>query len=445
MKCDVIVIGGGVTGLATGALLAKAGRKVAVLEKGNQPGGRAYCYEDKGFTLNYGPHATYLPQTGQLADVLKRLGRPQIDHGYVNPRSVEFELTGRRGALGPMPQDVLTTSLFPFGSRLRLLPLLTAIRFARPDRVGDQTWQAWLEARTGDPALRRFALALATVNTYTRPSGELSAAFMLRHFRRTLFARASVGYMSKGWSTMYATFAEVVAGHGGEVITGTRIERLEMNGRRVSAAVTADARYEAEAFVVTVPPQEAPELAEAGSPLRQELERWQGLEDVRALCVDLGFSRGLRTDLTLIFDAERDLYFSLHSEVTPDLAPEGGQLLQAMAYLSPEEASDDAANEERYHALQDGLDRHFPGWREAAIVQRTMRNVRVTSVRRTPEQQAAACVPARSQTAENLYYAGDARDLPYNLTEICLASALEVADLVTQRTPSSPAETASVP
>ena len=39
-----------------------------MLEKGNQPGGRAYTYEEKGFTLNYGPHAMYRPDTGVLGE-----------------------------------------------------------------------------------------------------------------------------------------------------------------------------------------------------------------------------------------------------------------------------------------------------------------------------------------------------------------------------------------
>ena len=43
--------------------------------------------------------------------------------------------------------------------------------------------------------------------------------------------------------------------------------------------------------------------------------------DVRALCMDLGFSRKVREDLALVFDIERDLYYSVHSFTTPDLAP----------------------------------------------------------------------------------------------------------------------------
>ena len=441
---DVVIIGGGVAGLATGALLAKAGRTVLVLEKGNQAGGRAYTYVDNGFVLNYGAHAMYRPHTGLLAQVLERLERPPIAAPYPDPRRSYFQLDGRWGSLGPMPQDILTTSLFPFASRLRLVPLIAAIRFGNVAELGDVTLGEWLDRRTNDTYLRRFVLALATVNTYTRPASELSAQFLLRHLQRNLFARDYVGYMSGGWSTMYEAFASALRDHGGEVTTGAAVERLAVEDGRVVAALTRDGRHEAGSFVLTAPPQDAPKLAEAGSPLRLELERWQGLLDVRALCIDLGFSRRLRTDVTLIYDVQYDLYFSLHSEVTPDLAPEGGQLLHAMAYLSPEEAANDWLNERRHRELEQGLDRHFPGWREATAVRRALPSAQVTVARQTPSQQGAARVPARSASAENLYFAGDGRDLPYNLTEISLASALEVADLIGRRTPAAQQEPSPV-
>ena len=53
----------------------------------------------------------------------------------------------------------------------------------------------------------------------------------------------------------------------------------------------------------------------------------------------------------------------------------------------------------------------------------------VAPVRRTPEQDGCR-MPLRSSTASNLYFAGDGRDLPYNLSEVSLASAMEVADAV---------------
>src|SRR5438552_9404884 len=184
MKTDAIVIGGGVAGLATGALLAKQGKRVTVLEKGNQPGGRAYTYEDKGFTLNYGPHAMYRPNSGILGDVLRRLERPLIEHGLPDPEEAYWAIGERFGYIGAKPQQVLTTGLFPVKSRLQVMKLMAAIKFAKPEQVGEQTMRTWVERQTKDELVRRFALALTTVNTYTRPAGELSARFVLRHMQR---------------------------------------------------------------------------------------------------------------------------------------------------------------------------------------------------------------------------------------------------------------------
>jgi phytoene dehydrogenase-like protein len=429
MKTDAIVIGGGVAGLAAGALLAKQGKRVTVLEKGNQPGGRAYTYEDKGFTLNYGPHAMYRPNTGVLGDVLRRLERPLIKNGFPDPEKAYWAIGERFGYIGAKPQQVLTTALFPVKSRLQVMKLMAAIKFAKPEQLGDQTMRQWVERLTKDELVRRFALALTTVNTYTRPAGDLSAAFVLRQFQRNLFAKDYVGYMSGGWRTMYDTFMDVIEAHGGSVVCGARVESIEVMDTRAVGAATPDARYEADVFVCTLPPEQAGSIAGAGSVLASELAQWAGFDDVRALCIDLGFSRRVRKDLTFVFDVDHDLYFSLHSEVTPDLAPKGSQMLHAMAYLSSEEADDEQKIAGRKTELQAGLDRYFAGWREATVVERTLSDGVVTPVRRTPEQDGRR-MPLRSSTASNLYFAGDGRDLPYNLSEVSLASAMEVADAV---------------
>ncbi|UEG53870.1 phytoene desaturase [Mucilaginibacter daejeonensis] len=57
----VIVIGAGFAGLAAATLLAKEGHEVIILEKNDQPGGRARVWEKDGFVFDMGPSWYWMP------------------------------------------------------------------------------------------------------------------------------------------------------------------------------------------------------------------------------------------------------------------------------------------------------------------------------------------------------------------------------------------------
>ncbi|MDQ3008412.1 MAG: phytoene desaturase family protein [bacterium] len=61
MARSIIVIGAGIGGLATAALLGKLGWNVTVLEKNEQAGGRASQLKAKGFTFDMGPSWYLMP------------------------------------------------------------------------------------------------------------------------------------------------------------------------------------------------------------------------------------------------------------------------------------------------------------------------------------------------------------------------------------------------
>lgn len=57
-----VVIGAGIGGLASAALLARRGYAVTVLEKNSQPGGRAMVWKHRGYTFDMGPSWYQVPE-----------------------------------------------------------------------------------------------------------------------------------------------------------------------------------------------------------------------------------------------------------------------------------------------------------------------------------------------------------------------------------------------
>jgi phytoene desaturase len=78
MKHRVVIIGGGVGGLAVACLLAKAGRQVTVLEKNEQLGGRASLLGVGGFRFDTGP--SWLLMRGVFEHFFALLDEPLENH-----------------------------------------------------------------------------------------------------------------------------------------------------------------------------------------------------------------------------------------------------------------------------------------------------------------------------------------------------------------------------
>ena len=57
-----VVVGGGIAGLSSAALLAKAGMQVKLFESREALGGRAYLWEQDGFKFDMGPSWYLMPE-----------------------------------------------------------------------------------------------------------------------------------------------------------------------------------------------------------------------------------------------------------------------------------------------------------------------------------------------------------------------------------------------
>src|SRR6185503_15809836 len=97
-ELPVVVIGGGIAGLVSAALIGQAGLPVVVLERTSAVGGRAATREKNGYFFNLGPHALY--RRGVLRQTLKQLG---VDvRGGVPTGNGGFAIAGGRAHTLPV-------------------------------------------------------------------------------------------------------------------------------------------------------------------------------------------------------------------------------------------------------------------------------------------------------------------------------------------------------
>lgn len=102
-----VVVGAGLGGLALAIRLQASGIRTTLLERRDQPGGRAYVYRDQGFTFDAGP--TVITDPSAIEALFIQAGRPMGDYLKLLPVSPFYRLCwedGRAFDYGNDQQDL---------------------------------------------------------------------------------------------------------------------------------------------------------------------------------------------------------------------------------------------------------------------------------------------------------------------------------------------------
>jgi phytoene dehydrogenase-like protein len=417
-SADVIVVGGGLSGLATAAYLAREGRGVVLLEKAPVLGGRAGTQARNGFHLNFGPHALY--RTGEGAKALHELGVrwtggvPSASGGYAIDR-------GRRHALPGGFVSLLTTGLFGVAAKLEAARLLAG--FAKVDVAALQsvTVRRFLARHARHDDVRRLFAALFRLSTYANDPERQSAGSAVAQLQLAL--AGGVVYLDGGWQTLVDGLAAAARAAGAALRTGCGVEAVEPAAPGLRVRLRDGATFAARAVVVAAPPAIVHELL--------GLPGWpEAMVPVRAACLDLALSRLPEPRARFALGIDRPLYLSVHSAVAK-LSPEGAAVVQLAKYLEPGAPDEQKADERELEALADLLQ---PGWRSAVVERRFLPSMVVSNALVTAEMGGAAGRPGPEVPGmPGAWVVGDWVGPEGLLIDASLASARRAARLVARR------------
>jgi len=253
-----VIIGAGIGGLACGALLAKAGYEVEVLERNSFVGGRCSAEKRDGFTVDHFVHAFATGSQGPHARVARALGEELT---FISRDPTALVVDGRGGRFRRYHQrrdirPLLTRARMALDMGIKPAHYLGGFRLFRDLLRADDafieerdrtTMRDFLLSYTKDEQLHRFFNVLS--HMYFGISYDRSSAGEFVWCFRGMFNAADFGYVKGSSGAIPAAYRRGLEKHGGVLRLRTPVEKILTDGGRVTGVSTPGGEIRADLVI----------------------------------------------------------------------------------------------------------------------------------------------------------------------------------------------------
>lgn len=281
MEKHVVIVGGGVGGLFTAALLGKEGYKVTVLEQGAHAGGGLQSFHRNGVTFDTGMHVLGGLQPGGSIDrICCYLGiRDQIKVRPVDPECMDevYCHEEQRSYCVPSGREAFTNyfqRLYP-EERDNISRYMEAMYditehigffYLRPDSQQNtvfdkefyQSSDQFIASYIRNPKLRDLLGYMGCL-----------CGGLVGHTPAYVFSLINCLYINGNYrfegpaSQLSDALIRLIARQGGEVLTRAEVVRVEADGKSVKVVHTADGRsFSADCYIAAIHPQALMRIAD---------------------------------------------------------------------------------------------------------------------------------------------------------------------------------------
>ncbi|MCL7745450.1 protoporphyrinogen oxidase [Guyparkeria hydrothermalis] len=294
LATDTLVVGAGASGLATAYALAREGKRVTVLEAGDQPGGNIRSHRDDQWQIEIGPNTLMVKQP--LFELLEELDLAETAIFAGEAGRKRYVAQGKQ--LIALPSNPLAAPFNPLvgpGTLLRLMREPWVRRAAHEEsladfvqrRLGRNVLENLVDpfvsgVYAGDPARLSVQAAMPKLAAMEREHGSLirGGFAAMKHARQQ--RRDGTDSLPPAWRGKLLSFPDgiqtltdrlaerITASPGGEIVCGRRIETVTGGdgGWRVTDA--EGQQWQARHLVLATPAHVSAELLRPVDPLLAE-------------------------------------------------------------------------------------------------------------------------------------------------------------------------------
>ena len=314
----VVVLGGGLAGIAAACEIAAAGRKALLVEKRPFLGGRAFSFPEPetGQEIDNGQHV-FLGCCRAYIALLERLGVIGNTHLAARLDVPVYNRSGRRGLLRganlPAPLHLVPSLLrYPhlgWLDRLRVLYGGACIQFTDRQRnaaaLEGETFADWLRRHHQSEATIAEFWNLITLPTLNDDISDVSADMGLMVFQEGVFAgraSSSIGYAKVGLSKLVSEAARSYIGdRGGEVLLGTGIRAIRVEDGLVSGVETSSGLLRGDAYISALPPDVLLPLLPADLAADEFFGRFERIDHAPIVALHVWYDRPVMDDALACF------------------------------------------------------------------------------------------------------------------------------------------------
>ena len=419
MSLPTIIIGAGVGGLTTGALLAHDGHDVIVLEKSAKLGGRTASMKFKNHILDNGFHIMPFYKKSAIFTILKNLGiESRLKLAKVDDIAF-YAATGFHIYPKGMV-DLLRLSLIPFKSRIRLLKLLLPLAFSSIEKT--ELWD--------DIPLTKITNDLdADTNAFFEAVCMLAFADTADHISLGEFARTIIranpfkGGTSEfaypdggGYDSICHVLGDFILENNGIITTKQSVKKVIVKDSKVTGVVVSDSLNSEKiiptnSVVISYPAYTAlNQLFEKNIIDTKFVEKIDKLNKTTSV-VEVHFALNSQIDTRqVVFPVGKDyvtkgIFFI--SNITPSVSPVGEHLIIAGTPVSSADTENSEKVKNIVTKMKEEISSIYPKFDSALLWERPMAWKLVESVVKEPGKVWKSKMPHQIPGIEGLFFVGD--------------------------------------